>query len=203
MARGLAELDTGLTGEDALAMDRNESAYDDLPADVVELLHNVNLHGGMPASRFEDALEAMGVDPRRVVGRYAKTTGTDVIVSASGQELVSDWRRDTGLMGHPVNRANVRFKVVVTKHAVRRAIARHRLGDSARAQHEIAHEVHEALAAGRLSNHKPRWWSLLHGETRRQLAPGEFFVWDDTQQRAWVVTRSDDAYVVITSLSRG
>lgn len=98
--------------------------------------------------------------------------------------------------------------IIVSTHAVLRARRRnHWSGAELGEIHErILAEVTAALAAGRVSDHRPVWatpWSMfeLGGQKPKpaRCKPGSRFVWDVQEQHGWIVT--DDG-VVATSMHR-
>jgi hypothetical protein len=168
----------------------------DLP--LIDLLERV-MGGGMPLAAFSEESSTLGIDKDAVFATYFKVTGSDVIASAAGLELVADHRRarSTGSAARPST------TVRVTRHAIDRASTRHRLElDRSEIEHGIEAEVKSALAAGRRANHKPEWWPLMYGEKRTQLPAGDWFVWSADCSRAWIISKRERHWLVITSLSR-
>lgn len=106
------------------------------------------------------------------------------------------------------------LEIVVSDHALIRARTRRHFAGMPRPElaGRIAHEVQQALAAGRRSDTIPVWAcrftmrELRGGKPKRQRCrPGSFFVWDAHERLGWIVAPSklgDCDLVVRTSLHR-
>lgn len=103
-------------------------------------------------------------------------------------------------------------QITVTAHAVVRARARRHYDGltGLEISDRIATDVQAAVAARRVSSHRPVWATVfslreLGGAKPKQVpcGKGRRFVWDEGEAHGWIV-RDDDAggLVVITSLHR-
>lgn len=103
------------------------------------------------------------------------------------------------------------LNVTVTEHAIVRARARRHFDRMPRPElaGRIAHEVQQALAAGRRSDVIPVWacrfkMRELQGAKPKQARtqPGSWFVWDEPKQLGWIIAYDADTVVVRTCLHR-
>ena len=176
-----------------------------IPDNVAGLLTVVLERGGIPEAEWMQLANSSGIEPSSVLQeqRLFLVLEGDVVTSAAGRQALTEYRKL--LAGEGVGRASsYRRVVVVTDHAVERALQRHPVDrDWDDIRRTIRREVIKGFVHGRVANHKPPWWPLLYGERRgsRQLPKGQLFVWEEGRRRGYVVAREDDGEdVVLTSL---
>src|SRR5581483_4189335 len=93
--------------------------------------------------------------------------------------------------------------VEITGHARERARVRFRSISDAMLEAHIIEDVRSGLhGRQRASESKPDWCTLYGDRPNHQAQPGQLYVWDEGEQRAYVVSIELHAIVVITSLNR-
>jgi hypothetical protein len=164
--------------------------------------------GGVPEAEWRQLAAEHGVDADAVLSArdLMRVFGGDVLTTSAGRDALAQYRSAQVAAEAPEPRAAAKRRVEVTDHAIERALRRHSAG---RAWDEmrwaIRRDVSAALAAGRVANHKPRWWPLMHGERRakRQMPAGQRFAWNESRSRGFVLTRGTHGEdLVLTCLHR-
>jgi len=94
-------------------------------------------------------------------------------------------------------------EVYVTAHAL--VQYRKRTGDRRpfrEIEPEIIQNVEQALAEGRIANHKPKAFRLWRARSKGKIPPGDRFVWDPSEKLGWIIRREGERDVVLTTLTR-